>query len=113
MHGMHGFSHLRKRVRVSKGLEPFPARSFFKRLLDNMMYAVALVAPLALLPQIIQIYSTKSGAGVSIVTWVLLMCVNVLWFIYGAVHKDKHLLIANGLLFLFDMTIVVGLVLYR
>ena len=110
---MHGFSHLRKRVRISSGLEPFPARSTLKRWLDYIMYGVGIVAPLSLIPQIYQIYSTKSGAGVSLVTWSLLMCVNVMWGIYALVHKDKHLLFANSLLFCFDFIIVFGLLLYR
>ncbi len=110
---MNGFHHLRKRMRVSSGLEPFPARTAFKRALDYIMYGVALFAPLALLPQIIQIYSTKSGAGVSLVTWSLLICVNVMWGIYAVVHRDRHILFANSLLFCFGFVIVIGLLVYR
>ncbi len=110
---MHGFTHLRKRMRVSGGMEPFPARSALKRWLDYIMYGVGVLAPLALLPQIIQIYSTKSGAGVSLMTWSLLMCVNVMWGIYAAVHRDRHILFANSLLFCFDAIIVIGLLMYR
>ncbi len=110
---MHGFTHLRKRMRVSGGMEPFPARSALKRWLDYIMYGVGVLAPLALLPQIIQIYSTKSGAGVSLMTWSLLMCVNVMWGIYAAVHRDRHILFANSLLFFFDAVIVIGLLMYR
>jgi uncharacterized protein with PQ loop repeat len=109
---MHGFHHLRRRVRISHGLEQFPSRSAFKRSLDHVMYGVALLAPVALLPQIFQIYGTKSSAGVSLLTWSLLACVNLMWMTYGIIHKDKQIILANVLLILSDVTIISGLLLY-
>lgn len=99
-------------MRVSTGLEPFPARSLFKRGLDRFMYGVALLAPLALVPQIYQLFVTRETGGLSLTTWVLLAVVNFLWTLYGLVHKDKHLIIANGLLFLCHLVLLAGLVLY-
>lgn len=109
---MHGFHHLRFRMRSGHEPEPFPAQTAFKRRLDYVMYGVGVFAPLALLPQIIEIYSTKSSAGVSLTTWLLLMGVNVLWMTYGAAHKDNHILLANGLFLCFHVVIVAGLILY-
>ena len=109
---MHGFHHLRRRARVSRGLEQFPARSAFKRALDHVMYGVALLAPVALLPQIFQIYGTKSSGGVSLLTWSLLACVNLSWMAYGIIHKDKQIILANVLLILCDIAIISGLLIY-
>jgi len=109
---MNGFHHLRARARATRGLEPFPAHSTFKRVLDRLMYGVGFLASLALLPQIFQIYSSKSSEGVSPLTWLLLTCVNVLWALYGAVHKDTQILFANALIIFFDLIIVVGIFLY-
>lgn len=109
---MHGFHHLRARARVTQGLEPFPARSFKLRAIDRLMYVVGFLAPLALLPQIVQIYSTKSSAGVSLLTWVLLAISSILWTVYGALHKDKHILFASGFMIVFHLTIIVGLLIY-
>ena len=92
--------------------EPFPASTRLKRTFDYLMYGVGILAPLALLPQIIEIYSTKSSQGVSFSTWFLLMCINILWALYGAVHKDKHILLANALFLCFHLVIVAGLLLY-
>ena len=108
----HGLHHMRTRMRVTEGLEPFPARSIGMRTFDYLMYGVGFLAPLALLPQIFQIYSTKSSVGVSFLTWVLLMCSSILWTIYGAVHKDKHILFASGSMIVFHLTIIVGLLIY-
>ena len=109
---MHGFHHLRKRMRMTQGLEPFPARSMPVRVLDYVMYAVGFLAPLALLPQILQIYTTKSSIGVSLLTWVLLTIANILLTNYAMVHKDRHILFASGLMIVFQITIVVGLLIY-
>lgn len=109
---MNGFHHVRARVRRAKGLEPFPSRNRTKRLFDYLMYAVGIAAPLALLPQIIQVYATKSGAGLSLPTWSLLALFNVLWATYGVLHKDAHILFANVLMMLFNGAVIVGILLY-
>lgn len=109
---MDGFHHLRQRARVTQGLEPFPARDTWKRLLDRVMYLVGIFAPLALFPQIIQIYSTQSAAGLSLLTWTLLALFNVLWAAYGAVHKDRQLVVATVLMALCHTIVIAGIVLY-
>ena len=109
---MFGFHHMRARMRISNGLEPFPAKGMWKRLFDYLMYGVGIFAPLALVPQILQIYATQSIEGVSLLTWVLFTLLNTLWTIYGAVHKDKHIFIASGLMILFDLVVVVGILVY-
>lgn len=109
---MNGFHHLRARARKSKGLEVFPSNTALKRFLDYIMYGVGMVAPLALLPQILQLYRTESATGLSLLTWVLLTCVNGLWSLYGFVHKDRQLFLATSLMVLFHSIIVVGILLY-
>ncbi len=103
---------MRARVRVTKGLEPFPSRNKWKRFFDYLMYAVGIGAPLALVPQILQIYTTKSGAGLSLSTWLLLAVFNILWATYGALHKDTHIFFANVFMALFNSIIIAGILLY-
>lgn len=76
------------------------------------MYAVGIGAPLALVPQILQIYTTKSGAGLSLSTWLLLAVFNILWATYGALHKDTHIFFANVFMALFNSIIIAGILLY-
>jgi uncharacterized protein with PQ loop repeat len=109
---MIGFHHIRARARTREGLEPFPALGARKRFLDYLMYGVGILAPIALLPQIVQIYSTKSAEGISLMTWALLAGINSLWALYGAVHKDTHIFFANAFMILFDLIIVVGILVY-
>lgn len=109
---MLGFHHLRSRVLLSGGLEPFPAQGAFKRFLDRLMYAVGVLAPFALLPQVVRLYATKSSAGVSLATWVLLAFFNLLWIMYGVVHKDKPIIIAHSLFIVMNAAIIVGALIY-
>lgn len=109
---MDGFHHLRSRVLTSNGLEPFPSRNAWKRTLDYVMYGVGIFAPIALVPQILQIYTTKNGAGLSLLTWSFLVVFNILWTMYGAVHKDKHIFFASMLMGIFNGIIVIGILLY-
>ena len=109
---MNGFHHMRARVRAAEGLEPFPSRNKWKRFFDYLMYAVGIFAPIALVPQILQIYTTRSGAGLSLSTWLLLSVFNILWATYGAVHKDKHIFSANVLMATFNIVIVAGVLIY-
>lgn len=109
---MHGFHHLRARVRMTQGLERFPSSNVWKRFLDYLMYGVGIFGPLALLPQILQLYGAQSAEGLSLFTWCLLTGINVLWGLYGLAHKDKHLFIAHSIFTLFDLSIVVGILLY-
>jgi uncharacterized protein with PQ loop repeat len=109
---MFGFHHMRARVRQTKYLEPFPAKNVWKRFFDYLMYGVGIVAPVALLPQILQIYTTKNSAGISMLTWLLLALINALWAFYGVVHKDKPIFFANALIAIFDFIIVAGILMY-
>ena len=109
---MNGFHHLRARARVTEGLEPFPSRDKMKRLLDYLMYGVGIFAPLALVPQILRLYATKSSAGLALPTWLLFVFVNLLWTAYGIVHKDKHIIYANALMALFNGVVVIGVLMY-
>ena len=108
---MLGFHHLRRRVRAASGLEPFPAAGF-RRYFDYLMYGVGFVMPVALVPQVVAVYVSHDTAGISIATWLLLTLFNVLWAIYGILHRDVPIAIANTLLTVFDIAIVLGVLLY-
>jgi uncharacterized protein with PQ loop repeat len=107
-----GLHHLHARKRLYKYLEPFPASTRFKKTLDYLMYVVGVVQPIALVPQISNIYVAHHVAGLSPLTWALLTVFNLLWALYGYVHKEKVILIANFLIALADIAIVLGIFLY-
>ena len=106
-----GQRHLHARRRVAKQLEPFPA-SGFRKYFDYFMYGVGIIMPIALIPQVSAIYIHHDVAGISLLTWLLLTFFNVLWSMYGLLHKDPPILIANTLLTILDIAIVAGVLYY-
>ena len=57
--------HIHARKRKSRGLEPYPARGFWLRLLDRVVLLAGIVGPIATIPQIINIYDSHSAGSVS------------------------------------------------
>ena len=108
-----GTDHLHLRERLYKNLEPYPHPEKLKRFFDKLMFAVGTIAPLALLPQVLQIYVHRNVAGLSIWSWIFLGIINLLWAMYGFLHKEKPILIANFGMATFDFAIVLGIVLFR
>ncbi len=113
---MYGFHHLRARVKhpktSPKSLVPFPATSLLKRRLDYLMYVVGVTAPLALLPQVVTLYVSRTADDFSLVSWILLTTQSALWVAYGYVHKEPQLVIANGLFMFLNLAIVTAILIF-
>lgn len=82
------------------------------RTLDRCMYIIGLVGPVMTLPQVFDAYN-KHIQGLSLPTWFAYTIVSFLWFCYGAIHKEKPIIIANFLYFVFDASIVLAILFYR
>jgi uncharacterized protein with PQ loop repeat len=104
----NGMLHLQARRRLFKHLEPFPSRSAFKRSLDYCMYGIAIVQPLALIPQALATYASSDG-NASPLTWGLLGIIGCFWILYGIVHKERPIIITNCLSVILDFVIVYGI----
>lgn len=76
-------------------------------------YFVAVVQPLMVLPQILQIFDNKSAQDVSLTTWLMLLVFNTSNFIYGLVYNIRPMVINNLLWVLVEIVLVTGIVLYR
>ncbi len=109
----NGLHHLHTRKRLYKNLERYPHPGGFKRVLDRIMYGVAIATPLVLLPQVLQVFADKTAAGLSLQTWVLLTCINVLWILYGLAHREPPIYLGNFLVGILNFTVVYGILLYR
>lgn len=112
-----GLRHLFVRKRIAQEsphlvCEPYPARTPTLRLLDHAMIFIAMLSPIMLLPQALQVFVTKDASSLSIYTWSGLTVLNLLWATYGFVHKDKPILIASASVALIDLVIVIGIVSY-
>jgi MtN3 and saliva related transmembrane protein len=109
---MEGHHHLNLRKRIFKKLEPYPHPESLKRLLDKTMVFIAVVGPLATLPQVFQVFSTQDAKGLSLITWSLWTVLSFLWCIYGAVHKETPIVVSNAIYIVLQGAVIVAIFLY-
>ena len=83
------------------------------KLIDKLIMFIAPLGPLTHIPQIMKIYIEKNAAGVSLVSWIAFTILIIPWFFYGVVHRQKPIVLSSTLLFLFDLSIVIGILLYQ
>lgn len=79
-----------------------------ERLFDKFIVPLALITPFMTVPQVYNVWTKGSVDGVSVSTWLGYAVGAGFWVIYGFIHKEKPILIANSLLFIFDIAIVLG-----
>ena len=107
-----GLHHFHKRKRMSEKGEPYPNPNKWKRLMDKLIYFVAIFGPVMSIPQILKIWLHKSAAGISEITWSSYLLISIFWLIYGAMHKDKPIIFANILWIVINTIIIIGVVVY-
>jgi uncharacterized protein with PQ loop repeat len=98
----HGLHHLGKRRRGKQPLSRF----------DYLIYVAAVGAPIALFPQVLNIFITHDVSSLSLPTWALLGVFNILWIIYGLAHRDAPIYFTNFLLALLNGAVVIGILMY-
>ncbi len=101
-----GTHHLNLRQRIYKNLEAYPHPESFKRFFDRLMYVVSIGSALALLPQVIQVYSARDVADLSFTTWALLGFFNILWTFYGILHKAPPIILGSAVAGILQFSLV-------
>jgi MtN3 and saliva related transmembrane protein len=76
------------------------------------MYGIGLLAPVALLPQVIQVFHTHDVSSLSLVTWLMLGIINALWAVYGYVHREGALIIANACMAVLNFAVAIGILMF-
>jgi len=84
-----------------------------KKEILEVAYAVAILQPLTVIPQIVHIFNAHSAKDVSLLTWVLLIVFNAFNFIYCLVYKVKPLIINNAVWVVMEILVVAGILIYR
>lgn len=107
---LHPHLHLRKRV--SAGLEPYPARSAWKRALDKSVYAAGVIGPIMTIPQIALIYIGQDATGVSPVSWFMWGLLDIPWILYGVAHRERPIVMTYTLWLVCNAVVFVGAILY-
>lgn len=82
------------------------------KILQPLMLVMGVVSPLATLPQLYKLYFSHShlAEGLSLTTWSMYALVALLWTIYGIYIKNSAIWAGNGLGFLMDTAMVIGIV---
>lgn len=100
------------RKRISRGLEPMPARTRWKRALDRVVLAAGLISPAVALPQVIQIYTTGDATGLVAFSWGAWAAMNIPWVFYGLAHKEMPIVISYTCWFGINSLVCIGAILY-
>ena len=90
-----------------------PIKSVEKRVLDRVIYIASFAGPMTATPQIYQIFSTQSAAGVSIWGWLMGLGFSAIWITYALVYKIKPILVAQSLWIIVDLSLITGILMYN
>ncbi|MFC1705113.1 PQ-loop domain-containing transporter [Nanoarchaeota archaeon] len=104
--------HMHKRKIVCEKTEKYPHPHKGVRFLDNLLLVIAIIGPLANLPQILRIFSLKNAMGVSVWTFSLYALFDFPWIAYGIVHKEKPIIIAYSLWLITNLIVITGALIY-
>jgi len=83
--------------------------SRFTKLIDRGIYLIGFLSVAANLPQLWEIWANHNSSGVSFISWMGFFLGSIFWFGYGWLHKEKPIMIINGLLIFVQAGIVAGL----
>ena len=84
----------------------------YVKFLDKLTFIAGIVGPFTVLPQVYSIFSTRSAAGVSLVTWVAMFVVTFPWILYGMAHKDKSIITSFILWEVVNALVIAGVLIY-
>ncbi|PIR02921.1 MAG: hypothetical protein COV60_03070 [Candidatus Magasanikbacteria bacterium CG11_big_fil_rev_8_21_14_0_20_43_7] len=110
--------HIQKRKRVhrnhtdTKKYEPYPHPNPLKRYVDQMVYGASIFVPAMTALQAGKIWFEKDAKGISLITWAGFSLANIVWLLYGILHKEKPIVCMYTLLFFCNISIVIGAFLY-
>jgi uncharacterized protein with PQ loop repeat len=83
------------------------------RIVDRIVLGTAILAPIVTIPQIFQLYTTKSSANLSLLSWCLYILCAVPWVAYGIFHRDRRIILSTSLWLFFDIWMVILIIVYK
>ena len=104
-----GLHHYHKRKRLC---EKYPHSNKWFRLMDKLIYIAAISGPLMTLPQVLKIWVEQNPSGVSIISWLAYLIGGIFWLIYGFMHDEKPIIVANLLWIISTSLIIAGVLIY-
>ena len=74
--------------------------------METLGYAAGILTSLAFIPQVLQIYKTKSAKDVSLAMFLLFTTGVVLWLVYGIKAHAFPVIVANAITLLLSLIIL-------
>ena len=112
MHHIHKRKRIHQKRFQKKKYQPYPHPNGLKRIVDHLIYGVSVFVPAMTAIQAVKIWTEKDASGISLYTWGGFALANIIWILYGFVHKEYPIILMYILLFIFHVSIVIGTLLY-
>ncbi|OGK38066.1 hypothetical protein A3F03_02505 [Candidatus Roizmanbacteria bacterium RIFCSPHIGHO2_12_FULL_41_11] len=84
-----------------------------RHFVDRLVLIMSVVTPLMTVPQVLQVWVDRQVAGLSLATWGTYAFSSLLWLIYGVKHKDKPIVLVNGLMLVCNFLVTVGVIFWQ
>ena len=84
-----------------------------KKFINRFIYLAAIAYPLTTIPQIVEIFMSKSAGNVSLLTWLLYDLFTFVFLWYALQNKLKPLVIEYSMWIIAQTIVVLGIVLYH
>ena len=107
-----GLHHFHRRKRIYLNHEPYPHPNKWKRLMDKLIYVVGIIGPIMTIPQVTKIWIEKNAGGISLIVWITYTITSAIWTVYGVMHKEKLIIFSSSMLFIMNLLIVIGALIY-
>ncbi len=82
------------------------------KFIDKSIFLIGFLSVAANLPQLWDIWVSKNTSGVSLLSWTGFFVGSFFWFGYGWLHREKPIMVVNGLLIFVQAGIVLGLLMH-
>jgi uncharacterized protein with PQ loop repeat len=79
-------------------------------LLDRVLNGLSLFTLAMTVPQVVGVWSVRSGGGVSLWSWGAYLLSAIVWLVYGIQKRDRHIYLPCIGWILLDGAIVAGIV---
>lgn len=83
-------------------------RSAQRRFIDKAIFIVAVVQPLATLPQVITIFQTHNATSVALLTWGIYLVFDFFWLWFGIAERQIAIILSATIFLILEAAILVG-----
>jgi len=78
------------------------------KVIDRIIYFIAIIGPLMLIPQLLRIWVTNDATSIALATWISFTIFATIWLLYGIYHKEKPIIISNTICIILYLLIILG-----